>query len=79
MVEHVLGKDGVTGSIPVSSLLFDGILGLNKMREIITLECTVCKNRNYTTKKNKKKNQDKLELKKYCRHCRKHTPHKEIK
>ncbi len=49
------------------------------MREIITLECTVCKNRNYTGKKNKKKNQEKLELKKYCRFCRKHTPHKEIK
>ncbi|MFH1441129.1 MAG: 50S ribosomal protein L33 [Candidatus Omnitrophota bacterium] len=49
------------------------------MRETITLECTVCKNRNYTDKKNKKQHQEKLELKKYCRFCRKHTPHKEIK
>ncbi|MCX5702630.1 MAG: 50S ribosomal protein L33 [Candidatus Omnitrophica bacterium] len=49
------------------------------MREIITLECSVCKNRNYTTMKNKKKHQDKLELSKYCRFCRKHTAHKEIK
>ncbi|MFH1199291.1 MAG: 50S ribosomal protein L33 [Candidatus Omnitrophota bacterium] len=49
------------------------------MREIITLECTVCKNRNYTTTKNKKTHQDRLELKKYCRFCRKHSPHKEIK
>ncbi|TBR17345.1 50S ribosomal protein L33 [bacterium] len=49
------------------------------MREIITLECTVCKNRNYTTTKNKKQHQEKLELKKYCRFCRKHTLHKETK
>ncbi|MBU1090519.1 MAG: 50S ribosomal protein L33 [Candidatus Omnitrophica bacterium] len=49
------------------------------MRENITLECTVCKNRNYTTTKEKRKQQGKLELKKYCRFCRKHTPHKEIK
>jgi len=50
-----------------------------KMREIITLECTVCKNRNYTTTKNKKKHQDKLQLSKYCKFCHKHTPHKELK
>jgi len=49
------------------------------MREIISLECTVCKNRNYTTTKNKKLHQEKLEIKKFCRFCRKHTPHKEIK
>ena len=29
-------------------------------RSIITLECTDCKERNYTTTKNKKKTQDKL-------------------
>ncbi|HNX81204.1 MAG TPA: 50S ribosomal protein L33 [Candidatus Omnitrophota bacterium] len=49
------------------------------MREIITLECTVCKNRNYTTTKNKKQNQEKLELSKFCKFCHKHAPHKEIK
>ncbi len=49
------------------------------MREIITLECTVCKNRNYTTTKNKKKHQDKLEINKFCKFCYKHTLHKEIK
>ncbi|MFA5156380.1 MAG: 50S ribosomal protein L33 [Candidatus Omnitrophota bacterium] len=49
------------------------------MREHIALECTVCKNRNYTSTKNKKLHQDKLELEKFCRFCRKHTPHKEIK
>ena len=35
------------------------------MREIITLECTVCKNRNYTTTKNKRTATEKLERKKF--------------
>ena len=49
------------------------------MRETITLECTVCKNRTYNTTKNKKKHADRLETKKHCKFCRKHTIHKEIK
>ncbi len=49
------------------------------MREIIALECSECKRRNYTTKKDKRKNPDKLELKKYCPFDRKHTLHREIK
>jgi len=48
-------------------------------REIITLQCTECKRRNYTTTKNKKTTPDRLELKKFCRRCRKHTDHKETK
>ncbi|MBI5193483.1 MAG: 50S ribosomal protein L33 [Nitrospirae bacterium] len=49
------------------------------MRDIITLACGECKNRNYSTTKNKRNTQDKIELKKYCSCCRKHTPHKEVK
>jgi large subunit ribosomal protein L33 len=49
------------------------------MREIITLECITCKNRNYTTTKNKKKHSERLEIKKFCRFCHKHTEHKETK
>ncbi len=49
------------------------------MRDIITLACAECKNRNYTTTKNKKTMSEKLELKKYCPTCRKHTSHKETK
>ncbi|MBI5905738.1 MAG: 50S ribosomal protein L33 [Deltaproteobacteria bacterium] len=49
------------------------------MRDIITLACADCKNRNYTTTKNKKTTPDKLELRKYCPACRKHTAHKETK
>ncbi len=48
-------------------------------RSIIILECTSCKERNYSTTKNKKKTQEKLTLSKYCRHCRKHVAHKETK
>jgi large subunit ribosomal protein L33 len=49
------------------------------MREIITLACAECKNRNYTTTKNKKATPDKLEFRKFCSTCRKHTPHRETK
>lgn len=49
------------------------------MREIITLACSECKRRNYTTTKNKKTMTTKLELKKYCKFDRKHTLHKETK
>ena len=48
-------------------------------RNAITLACTVCKNRNYQTTKNKKNDPDRLEINKYCKFCRKHTPHKETK
>lgn len=48
-------------------------------RSIVTLECTTCKERNYTTTKNKKKHQDRMETSKFCNTCRKHTAHKEVK
>ena len=49
------------------------------MRVKVTLACTECKQRNYDTKKNKKNDPDRLEMKKHCRFCRKHTVHKETK
>jgi large subunit ribosomal protein L33 len=49
------------------------------MRDIITLACSDCKRRNYTSTRNKKKSTDKLEVKKYCPFCRVHTLHKESK
>ena len=49
------------------------------MRKKITLECTVCKQRNYDTMKEPKNTPDRLEINKYCRFCRKHTLHKETK
>ena len=49
------------------------------MRDIIILACSGCKRRNYNTTKNKRKTTDRLEMRKYCRWCRKHTPHRETK
>jgi len=49
------------------------------MRDNIVLQCGDCKNRNYVTTKNKKKTTQRLEFKKFCRFCRKHTAHKETK
>ena len=49
------------------------------MRTLVTLACTDCKRRNYTTKKNKHNNPERIELKKYCRWCGHHTLHKETR
>ena len=48
-------------------------------RLIMHLACTVCQERTYTSEKNKKNDPGRLELKKYCPSCKKHTPHKETK
>ena len=50
-----------------------------KMRVKITLACGDCKQRNYITMKNKKNDPDRIEIKKYCKFCHKHTVHKETK
>lgn len=49
------------------------------MRVKITLECQECKQRNYDTTKNKKNDPDRIEIKKYCKFCKKTTAHKEAK
>ncbi len=51
-----------------------------KAQEKITkLVCGSCKRTNYHTQKNKKLVERKLEFKKFCKWCRKHTVHKESK
>ena len=49
------------------------------MRVRVTLACTECKQRNYTSMKNKKNDPDRIELNKYCRFFKKQTLHKETK
>jgi len=49
------------------------------VRELVTLACTECKRRNYTTKKNKTTTTNRLEIKKYCAFDRKHVAHKEVR
>ncbi len=48
-------------------------------RDVVILACSKCKRRNYTTTRNKKRNQTKLKLKKYCPFDRAHTLHKETR
>ncbi len=54
-----------------------GIKGKND--RMVVLACEDCKERNYTTTKNKKNIKERLELSKYCPKCKKHTNHKETK
>lgn len=58
------------------------------VRLIISLECTECRSNQakrspgvsrYTTTKNRRNTTARLELKKFCTHCNRHTVHKEIK
>ncbi|MCS7245991.1 MAG: 50S ribosomal protein L33 [Thermomicrobium sp.] len=48
-------------------------------RIIITLECTVCRERNYVTEKNRRNDPGRLELRKYCPRCRQHQTHRETR
>lgn len=48
-------------------------------RIIINLACSECKNRDYTTTKNKKNDTQRLELKKYCPTCREHKVYREVR
>ena len=49
------------------------------MRVKVTLRCSESKQTNYNTMKNKKNDPDRLDMKKYCRFCKKHTTHNETK
>jgi large subunit ribosomal protein L33 len=48
-------------------------------REVVTLACTECKERNYTTQKNKKNDPGRIEFMKFCPRCRKQVMHRETK
>jgi len=48
-------------------------------KPFLKLTCGVCKTANYFIKKTKATAEKKLELKKFCKKCKKHTPHKEGK
>lgn len=53
--------------------------GKNKKQRHIRLECSICHHINYLTYRNPKSVPEKLELKKYCKWCKKVTLHKETK
>ncbi len=48
-------------------------------RIVITMECTTCRERNYTSEKNRRNDTARLELRKYCPRCRTHVVHRETK
>jgi large subunit ribosomal protein L33 len=48
-------------------------------RIVVTLACTKCQGRHYTTSKNRKNDPNRLELRKYCPRCREHVLHRETK
>jgi large subunit ribosomal protein L33 len=48
-------------------------------RPIVQLACTECKMRTYTTRKNKRNDPNRIELRKYCPRERRHTLHREAK
>ncbi|MGZ7441819.1 50S ribosomal protein L33 [Paenibacillus sp. TH7-28] len=49
------------------------------MRVVVTLACSECGDRNYTTTKNKKMHPQRLELRKYSPRLRKYTIHRETR
>jgi large subunit ribosomal protein L33 len=48
-------------------------------RATIDLACTECRERSYTTQKNRRNDPDRLELRKYCPRCRQHRLHREAR
>ncbi|MFQ5826656.1 MAG: 50S ribosomal protein L33 [Dehalococcoidia bacterium] len=51
----------------------------SETRTIIHLACTECRERSYTTEKNRRNDPQRLELKKFCPRCRSHTLHREVR
>jgi large subunit ribosomal protein L33 len=43
------------------------------------LACGECREQNYTTTKNRKNDPGRLELRKFCPRCRRHTLHRETR
>jgi large subunit ribosomal protein L33 len=78
-VEQLHGGWAVRERPPTSCGESEMAKGKAKNLELIALQCTECDRRNYTTAKNRKNTQGKLEFMKYCKWDRKHTLHKEAK
>ncbi|MFD2445251.1 50S ribosomal protein L33 [Bacillus sp. CGMCC 1.16607] len=49
------------------------------MNKKVVLSCVDCGSRNYTTVSNKATQPERLELKKFCSTCNKHSIHRETK
>ena len=51
----------------------------SEARIIITLGCTDCRERNYTSAKNRRNDPNRLELNKFCPRCRSVRLHREVR
>jgi large subunit ribosomal protein L33 len=54
---------------------------MDKKEDWVTVDmaCTECRQRAYTTQKNKRNDPDRLELKKFCPRCRQHRAFREAR
>ena len=48
-------------------------------RMVIDMACTECRQRTYTTQKNRRNDPDRIELKKFCPRCRVRRTHREVR
>jgi large subunit ribosomal protein L33 len=48
-------------------------------RVIIHLACSECRERTYTTTKNRRNDPDRIALNKFCPRCRQHREHREVR
>ena len=46
---------------------------------VITLGCTECRERTYTSSKNRRNDPSRIELRKFCPRCRIHMLHREVR
>lgn len=47
------------------------------VRQVITVTCDTCKAHSYTTTKNRRNDPGRIQLQKYCPHCRGHQSYRE--
>jgi large subunit ribosomal protein L33 len=48
-------------------------------RGVITLACSDCRERTYTSEKNRRNDPQRLELRKFCPRCHGHKVHREVR
>ncbi len=66
-------------SLVTASVRQRGDMARGDVRIAVTLACEECKRRNYQTNKSRRNSPDRIELRKFCRWCGRHTAHKETR
>ncbi|KAA2264771.1 50S ribosomal protein L33 [Solihabitans fulvus] len=74
-VWFVRGQDSPSGGVSERGCA----VAATDVRPKITMACEECKHRNYITKKNRRNDPDRLEMKKFCPNCGTHRTHKETR